>query len=183
MAMPPRSRTRARATAAGGVALLLAAVAACGDDSDETEARARESWCGATCAAMARCGEGADARCEERCIEYPTGFVTRLTPDGLSAQAECLARAPECPDGFDALLSTCVEVWLALPPTPTSITTCEEMAAPLFECGWFNSFDQCASFYGVFTTPALEAWHTCSDILDCEAFAQCSDLTLYSYGD
>lgn len=182
--MPVPSRpTLERAAPAGSVALMFAVAAACGDDSDGDLRAARESWCGATCAAIERCGEGTAAACAESCLERQTGYVVRLTPDALSAQAECVARAPACPDGFNALLEACLDEWTVFPSTPASEATCEEMAAPLFECGWFGSFDQCASFYGVFTEPALESWRSCSDVLDCEAFGRCSDLTLYSYGD
>ena len=181
--MPAPRRTPHRSAAVGWVGLVLGMLA-CGDESDGDERAARESWCGATCAAAERCGEGAGAGCVETCTQRTTGFFLRTTPDGLSAQAECVARAPECPDGIEGLLNTCAgEAWLDLPSTPTSERTCQAMAVPLFECGWFNSFEQCASFYGAFTKPALESWRTCDDISDCEGFAQCAEVTLYSYGD
>lgn len=170
----------------GWVGLALAAAAACGDESgDSEEVRAsRERWCGGVCAASAACGQGLIAGCAERCAETPTGLFARMTPSALSAQGDCFARTSSCADGFEALVESCVEAaWEDFPPTQASATTCEAMAAPLFECDWFSSFEQCASFLGVFTEPALEAWQTCSDVVDCDALDQCAELTLFTYGD
>jgi hypothetical protein len=107
----------------------------------------------------------------------------RMTPRALSAQAACLERAP-CDGDFEALIDTCVEeAWSDFPASRASVTTCEVMATPLFECAWFESLDQCSSFFGAYTQPALEAWQSCSDVLDCDALDQCAAVTLYTYGD
>jgi hypothetical protein len=184
VSLPWRTRAFKGSAAGGWAALVVTLAGACGDESDADARAAQESWCGATCAAAERCGEGTGPRCAESCLERPTGYFLRMKPDALWAQADCVARAAACPDGLDVLVNTCLaETALDLPATRTSEKMCEVMAAPLFECGWFSSFEQCASFYGSFTEPALDAWRTCDDILDCEAFGQCASLTIYSYGD
>jgi hypothetical protein len=170
----------------GWAALALALAAACDQDADDGTddgAAAREDWCKAACGAAVLCGVETDGDCASSCERRPTGIFLRMTPGALSAQAECFERAP-CDAGLEALLDTCVaEAWVDFPASPASVTTCEVMATPLFECAWFGSFDQCSSFFGAFTDRALEAWQTCSDVLDCDALDQCAGATLYVFGD
>ena len=105
-----------------------------------------------------------------------------MTPTALELQADCMARA-SCPDGFEALVEVCTEeTFSSVAPTDASVTTCEAMAKPLFECRWFGSLDECASFLAAFTPAALDAWRRCSGAGACSTLDECASATLYDYG-
>lgn len=169
---------------AGWLALGLTVAAGCDQESAESEQvrEAREALCGATCAAAVRCAESVTSSCESNCMQ--SSFLLRMTSDALSVQADCLAQTTSCDDGFAELFDGCAnEAWLEFPATEASLQTCELLAAPLFECGWFDSLDQCASYFAVFSAPALQSWQSCEGIFDCEALDLCADATLYDYGN
>jgi hypothetical protein len=186
----PRRRTDttrpAAVRTAGGAAALLALAVACGDEPDAAERsarEAREAWCGAACSSASRCGESAGVSCAPECPERPTALFERMTSAALRAQADCLAAAPSCDAGLEALLDACAaQAWADLEATEASLATCDVMATPFFECGWFASFEQCASYHAVFQAPALEAWQGCSGVRDCDVLDDCMAVTLYGYG-
>ena len=185
--VPSRLPRVKRLAAAGWVALALAIAAGCGDESDEREQEraAREAWCNAGCAAAARCaGRSGTPECAATCRDSADGYFLRMNPNKLLAEADCLARATSCVDGIEELFGSCEEeTRLGFPATEASVTSCEVMAAPLFECGWFVSLDQCASYFAIFSTAALQDWQTCGGIFDCEQLGQCTAATVYDYGD